>query len=462
MSAMPSSPRPDPPALSYADVESALLARWPETRLDPTLARIKALVDLLGDPQTAYPVVHLTGTNGKTSTGAIVDTLLRGLGLRSGRFSSPHLESMTERISIDGGPIGTDVFVRTYEDVAPYVEVVDRSGPHPLSYFETITGMAYAAFSDAPVDVAVVEVGMGGAWDATNVADAQVAVVTPIAVDHAQYLGDRPETIAAEKAGIIKASSYAVLAQQPVEAAEVLLRHAAEVGATVAREGVEFGVVRRQPGVGGQLVTLRGLAREYDEVFLPLHGGYQAHNAAVALAAVEAFVGGIELDLDVVRDAMAKVTVPGRLEVVRRSPTIVLDAAHNPAGCAAAMEAVQEAFAFSPLIGVVGVMADKDAEEMLAVLEPTMAQIVCTQNSTARSLPAPELGELAEGIFGPDRVQVRSRLDDAIDVAAGLAEEGGSYGEALGSGGVLVIGSVITAGEARMLLGPGKMSGSGR
>jgi dihydrofolate synthase / folylpolyglutamate synthase len=450
---MTTSPPSDPPELSYADVERALLARWPETRLDPTLARIKALVDLLGDPQTAYPVVHLTGTNGKTSTGAMVDTLLRGLGLRAGRFSSPHLESMTERISIDGAPISTETFVRTYEDVAPYVEVVDRSGPHPMSYFETITGMAYAAFSDAPVDVAVVEVGMGGVWDATNVADAQVAVVTPIAVDHAHYLGDRPETIAEEKAGIVKSGSYAVLAQQPVEAAEVLLRHAAEVGATVAREGVEFGVVRRQPGVGGQLVTLRGLAREYDEVFLPLYGGFQAQNAAVAVAAVEAFVGGIELDVEVVREAMAQVVVPGRLEVVRRSPTIVLDAAHNPAGCEAAMAAVQEAFAFSPLVGVVGVMADKDAAEMLAVLEPMMAHIVCTQNSTARSMPAGELGELAEGIFGPDRVHVRPRLDDAIDAAAGLAEEGGSYGEALGSGGVLVIGSVITAGEARTLLG---------
>jgi dihydrofolate synthase / folylpolyglutamate synthase len=451
---MTTTPRPDPPALSYTDVERALLARWPETRLDPTLARIKALVDLLGDPQTAYPVIHLTGTNGKTSTGAIVDTLLRGLGLRSGRFSSPHLQSMTERISIDGGPIGTDAFVRTYEDVAPYVEVVDRSGPHPMSYFETVTGMAYAAFSDAPVDVAVVEVGMGGAWDATNVADAQVAVVTPIAVDHAHYLGDRPEAIAEEKAGIIKSGSYVVLAQQPVEAAEVLLRHVAEVGATAAREGVEFGVVRRQPGVGGQLMTLRGLAREYDDVFLPLHGGYQAHNAAVAVAAVEAFVGGIELDLDVLREAMAQVVVPGRLEVVRRSPTVVLDAAHNPAGCEATMEAVREAFAFSPLIGVVGVMADKDAEEMLAGLEPAMAHIVCTQNSTSRSLPAPELGDLAEGIFGPDRVHVQARLDDAIDVAAGLAEEGGAYGEAIGSGGVLVIGSVVTAGEARTLLGP--------
>ena len=450
---MTSSPRSDSAASSYADVERALLARWPETRLDPTLARIKALVDLLGDPQTAYPVIQLTGTNGKTSTGIMIDTLLRGLGLRTGRFTSPHLESMTERISLDGAPIDAEIFVRTYNEIEPYVEVVDRSGPHPMSYFEAITGMAYAAFSDAPVDVAVVEVGMGGLWDATNVVDAQVAVVTPIAVDHQHYLGDRPETIAEEKSGIIKPGSFVVLAPQEVEAAEVLLRRVAEVGATAAREGVEFGVVSRQPGVGGQLVSLRGLAREYDEVFLPLYGLHQAHNAVVALAAVEAFVGGIELDIDVVRESFGQVIVPGRLEVVRRSPTIVLDAAHNPAGCEAAMEAVQEAFAFSPLIGVVGAMADKDVDEMLAIFEPVMAQIVCTQNSTPRAMSAEALGDLAEGIFGPDRVHIHARLDDAIDVAAGLAEEGGSYGEALGSGGVLVIGSVVTAGEARTLLG---------
>jgi len=234
---MTSSPRSDSAASSYADVERALLTRWPETRLDPTLARIKALVDLLGDPQTAYPVIQLTGTNGKTSTGIMIDTLLRGLGLRTGRFTSPHLESMTERISLDGAPIGAEMFVRTYNEIEPYVEVVDRSGPHPMSYFEAITGMAYAAFSDAPVDVAVVEVGMGGLWDATNVVDAQVAVVTPIAVDHQHYLGDRPETIAEEKSGIIKPGSFVVLAPQEVEAAEVLLRRVAEVGATAAREG---------------------------------------------------------------------------------------------------------------------------------------------------------------------------------------------------------------------------------
>lgn len=443
----------DPAHAAYDDVQRALLARWPETRLEPSLDRIRALVHLLGDPQTTYPVIQLTGTNGKTSTGRMVDALLRQMGLRTGQFTSPHLESMTERINIDGEPASEEVFVRTYTDIAPYLEVVDRSQPHPLSFFETITGMAYAAFSDAPVDVAVVEVGMGGSWDATSVVDAQVSVVTPVAVDHASYLGERPADIAVEKAGIIKPGSFAVLAEQTPEVAEVLAARVAEVGAGVAVEGDQFGVTLRLPGVGGQMLTLQGLAAEYTEVFLPLHGEHQARNAGCALAAVEAFVGGIELDLDVVRGAFGEVTSPGRLEVIRRSPVIVLDAAHNPAGAYAAAEAVQEAFSFSPLIGVVGVMADKAVDEILAAFEPVMAHVVCTQNSLSRSLPADELGDIAEGIFGPDRVHVRRRLDDAIDVAAGLAEEGGSYGEALGSGGVLVTGSVITVGEARQLLG---------
>ena len=245
----------------------------------------------------------------------------------------------------------------------------------------------------------------------------------------------------------------AVLAQQEVEAAEVLLRRAAEVGATVAREGLEFGVTSRTPGVGGQVLTLRGLNREYDEVFVPLHGAHQAHNVACAVASVEAFLGGNDLDAEMVRESLATVTSPGRLEVVRRSPTIVLDGAHNPHGAEATAAAMQEAFAFSPLVGVVGVMADKDVEGLLAAFEPIFADVVCTQASTSRALRADRLGEVAEGIFGPDRVHVEPRLDDAIDRAATLAEEGGSYGEAFGTSGVLVTGSVITVGEARTMLG---------
>jgi dihydrofolate synthase/folylpolyglutamate synthase len=313
--------------------------------------------------------------------------------------------------------------------------------------------MAYAAFADAPVEVAVVEVGMGGSWDATNVVDADVAVVTPIAVDHAKYLGATAAEIAVEKAGIIKDGATAVVAQQAPDVAEVLLRRAAEVGATVVREGLDFGVVSRVPAVGGQSLTLQGLRGRYDDLFLPLYGAHQAQNAAVALAAVEAFVGGQEpLGDDVVRGALAAVTSPGRLEVVRRSPTIVLDAAHNPAGAEATAAALEDSFRFDPLVGVVSVMADKDAEGLLAAFEPHLAHLVCTQNSTDRALPAEQLAEAARGIFGEDRVTVARRLSDAIDQAAALAEAGEAFGDPLGAGAVLVTGSVVTVGEARSLL----------
>ncbi len=440
-------------AETYAEVEDALLSRWPETRLEPSLDRIQAFTELLGDPQASYPVVHLTGTNGKTSTSRMVDTLLRALNLRTGRFTSPHVERMSERICVDGEPLDDEAFVRAFNDIAPYTHLVDAEQEHPLSFFETIVGMAFSAFADAPVDAAVVEVGMGGSWDATNVADGKVAVVLPIAVDHARYLGDDVVAIAREKSGIIKPGATAVLAQQTADVATVLLDRAAEVGATVAREGMEFGVVSRVPAVGGQTVTLQGLRARYDEVFLPLYGAHQAQNAAVALAAVEAFVGDDQaLDDALVREAFATVTSPGRLEIIRRSPTIVLDAAHNPAGAEATAAALEDSFQFSPLIGVVGVMADKDAEGLLAALEPHLEQVVVTQNSTDRSMPARELAETARDVFGDDRVIVLPDLAEAIDRAATLAEAGEAFGDALGSGGVLVTGSVVTVGEARTML----------
>lgn len=444
---------------TYAEVESALLGRWPETRLEPSLDRIAALCRLLGDPQDAYPVVHLTGTNGKSSTARMVDALLRALDLRTGRFTSPHLQSMTERISLDGEPLTEEQFVEAFADVAAYAQVVDDSQPHPVSFFELTVAMAFAAFADAPVDAAVVEVGMGGTWDATNVATGRVAVITPVAVDHAAYLGDRAVDVAVEKSGIIKPGAHAVLAAQEPDVLEVLLRRSVEVGATVLREGVDFGVVERLNAVGGQQVSLQGLHARYDDVLLRLHGAHQAQNAAVALATVEAFVDA-ELDADLVRAAFGEVTSPGRLEVVRRSPTVLVDSAHNPHGVHATVEAVQDAFTFSPLVGVVGAMADKDVEEMLRELEPVLSHVVCTQNSLPRSMRAAELGELAEEFFGEDRVSVVPRLDDALVEAMTRAETTEGLEGAVGSGGVLVIGSVVTAGEARVLLS-GSATGGG-
>ena len=440
-------------AETYAEVADALLSRWPETKLDPTLDRIEAMMEVLGEPQRGYPSIHLTGTNGKTSTARMVETLIRALGLRVGRFTSPHLESMTERISVDGEPLTEEEFVRAFNDVAPYLGLVDADHDHPLSFFETIVAMAYAAFAEAPVDAAVVEVGMGGAWDATNVIDAKVAVLTPIAVDHAKYLGDTPAEIAREKVGIIKPGATVVTAAQTEEVARVLVERCTEVGATLAREGLEFGVTSRVPAVGGQMVGLQGLRGSYDEIFLPLYGAHQAQNAALALAAVEAFVGGEDaLDAEVVAQAFAEVSSPGRLEVIRQSPTILLDAAHNPHGAAALVAALEDSFAFGTLVGVVSVMSDKDAEGLLSEIEPVLAHLVCTQNSSDRSLPSAELAEIARGIFGDDRVSEAPSLADAIDQAAALAEAGEAVGQAFGSGGVLVTGSVVTVGEARAML----------
>lgn len=439
-------------AQTYAEAEDALLSRWPENRLEPSLERIQAFAELLGDPQNSYPVVHLTGTNGKTSTSRMIDTLLRALDLRTGRFTSPHVEKMSERICIDGEPLSDEGFVRAFNDIAAYTHLVDSTQPHPLSFFETMVGMAYAAFADAPVDAAVIEVGMGGSWDATNVVDGQVAVVLPIAVEHSQYLGETAEAIAVEKAGILKPGAMAILAAQTPEVAAILMERAAEVGATVAREGVEFGIISRVPAVGGQMLSLQGLHARYDDVFLPLYGAHQAQNAVLALAAVEAFVAEEPLDDELVRAAFAEVTSPGRLEIIRRSPTVVLDAAHNPHGAEALAVALEDSFAFDPLIGVIGVMGDKDHEGLLIALEPHLEHLVCTQSSTPRSLSALALAATAREIFGEDRVTVVPRLEDAIEQAATLAEAGEAFGDALGSGAVLVTGSVVTVGEARTML----------
>ncbi|GHJ37612.1 folylpolyglutamate synthase/dihydrofolate synthase family protein [Streptomyces sp. TS71-3] len=450
--------RPADPEVDAAlrEVETELATRWGETKLEPSVTRITALMDILGEPQHTYPSIHITGTNGKTSTARIVEALFTAFELRTGRYTSPHVQSITERISLDGAPMSPERFVETYRDIKPYVEMVDERQEYRLSFFEVLTGMAYAAFADAPVDVAVVEVGMGGSWDATNVIDGSVAVVTPIDLDHTDRLGNTPGEIAVEKAGIIKQGATVILAQQPVDAAQVLLKRAAEADATVAREGLEFGVVARQVAVGGQLLTLRGLGGEYEEVFLPLHGAHQARNAAVALAAVEAFFGvgaehGRPLDIDTVRKAFATVASPGRMEVVRRSPTVVLDAAHNPAGARATADAVSEVFGFSRLIGVVGASDGKDVRGLLEAFEPVFTEIVATQYSQARALSADELAGVAVEVFGEDRVQVEPRLDDALEAAITLAEEEGEYASA----GVLITGSVFTVGEARLLLGRG-------
>src|SRR4051794_7964151 len=437
------------PADDLGRVEKALAGRFPHT-MRPDLTRMTQLVDLLGHPEQAFPSIHLTGTNGKTSTARMIDSLLRAFGLRPGRYTSPHLESLAERIAIDGRPASGEVLNAAYDDVLPYVELVDQSSSEPVTYFELMTAMAFSAFADAPVDVGVIEVGMGGSWDATNVIDGRVQVVTPVALDHPE-LGSTLAEVAGEKAGILRADGVAILGQQPVEAAEVLLRRAAELGATVAREGLEFGVVERSIAVGGQMLTIQGLGGVYDEVFVPLTGQHQAHNVACALAAVEAFLGageGRRLDVEAVRQGFLDADSPGRLEVVRSSPTVLLDGAHNPAGAAALVDALRESYAFEKLVGVVGILRDKDAAAMLSALEPVLDTVVLTQISSPRAMSADALAALAIEVFDEDRVEVVPRLDDAIDAAVTIAEEDTE----LGGAGVLVTGSLLVVGEARQLL----------
>lgn len=448
---------PDSPPLTLDAVEAVLNRRWPETRIEPTLARIAALADLLGNPQDAYPVIHVAGTNGKTSVTRMVDTLLTTMGLTTGRFTSPHLQVVTERIAVGNRPIPADAYVATFADVAPYVDLVDaageREGGVPLSKFEILTAMAFAAFADAPVDVAVVEVGLGGTWDSTNIVTPAVAVVTPIGIDHVDYLGPDLASIAANKAGIIKADTTAIIGPQHPEAMDVLLRRAVDVDATVARYGSEFEVTERRTAVGGQLLTIRGLAGVYEDVFLPLYGEHQAWNAATALAAVEAFLGAgrdRSLDAGVIRDAFAQAASPGRLERVRTSPTIFIDAAHNPHGATALAEALTGEFSFTRLVGVLAVMHDKDVRGVLEALADSFDEVVVTVNSSPRSMPVDELAELAREVFGEHRVHTADRMDEAIALAVDLAEDDP---ENAAGAAVLVTGSVVSAGDARALAG---------
>lgn len=440
------------------EVYAAILDRAPEHDIAPSLDRVRAVCELLGDPQHAYRVVHVAGTNGKTSTSRMVERLLREHGLRTGRFTSPHLTSVTERIAVDGDPISPERFVEVWQDIAPYVHMVDQrsladGGPR-MSFFEVLTVMAFAAFADAPVDVAVVEVGMGGTWDATNVVTPDVAVITPVAMDHERWLGHTLVEIAGEKAGVIKDGVALVLAEQSPEAEGVVLAAAAERGARVLREGVELAVAERQVAVGGQLLALRTAGGLYADVFLPLHGEHQAHNALLALSAAELLLrGGGTLAGDVVEAAFADVDSPGRLELVRSSPTVLVDAAHNPAGAAALAAAIDEAFTFERLVGVVGILDDKDAEHMLSVLEPLLHDVVITRSASPRAMDVTELAQVAVDVFGEDRVHPVERLDEAIGRAVDLAEAGLS-GPATG-GGVVVTGSVTLAAEARTLLGRG-------
>ncbi|GAA4669850.1 bifunctional folylpolyglutamate synthase/dihydrofolate synthase [Frondihabitans cladoniiphilus] len=433
-------------ALAARQVFEELLARVGEQAPQPRLGATRRAVELLGDPHHAYPVIHLTGTNGKTSTSRIIESILRSYGLRTGLMTSPHLTKVNERIVIDGEPISDAALASNWADIQPFLVIVDTelaaAAEEPLTYFEALTVLAFAAFADAPVDVVVLEVGMGGEWDSTNVADGQVAVFTPIALDHTKRLGNTVAEIARTKSGIIKPAANVVSALQVPEALEELKRAVELTESTLVVETQGFGVTASAPAVGGQLISVQGLAGRYDDLALPLFGRHQAQNAAVAIAAVESFLGnGTQaLDSELLADGLAAVTSPGRLQILANDPVILVDAAHNPHGAHSLSQALGEYFSFDKIVAVLGILADKDAAGIVRELAPTVEHFVITQSDSERSIDADELAAIVVGIVGPDRVTVEPNVVSALGVARDYAEEGER-------GAVVVTGSITLVGE---------------
>ncbi|PBB08004.1 dihydrofolate synthase [Kocuria sp. WRN011] len=444
---------------SVEEVYTELLDRAPENKMEPRLDAVQRAVDILGNPEKSAPVIHITGTNGKTSTARMVESLLLAHDLRVGRYTSPHLEKVTERISLDGRPVADETFVRIYGEIAPYLQLVDTElserGEPGLTFFEVLTVLAFAVFADEPVDVMVLEVGIGGSWDATNVADAAVSIVTPVDLDHTEMLGDTLQEIALEKAGIIKPGGFLISAAQDPVVAQILLERAQEIGAQFRFEGVEFGVRGRTIAVGGQIIAVQGLAAEYIDLMLPLFGEHQAENAALAIAAVEALLGGGDkpLNQELLVTGLGAVTSPGRLELARKAPPVLLDAAHNPHGLKASARAVRESFTFAKLNLVVGILREKDVETMLRTLAEEYSEyeleLWCSHSRSPRAIAPEELAEIAADMgFDEDMVHAQDRLDDAIASAIQDAADRQEF-----DGAVLITGSVTVVGEARALLG---------
>lgn len=426
-------------------VYEALLSRAGERWVQPRKERTARILAFLDNPQRTYRVVHITGTNGKTSTARMIESLLRSHDLRTGLFTSPHLERFTERIMIDGEPIADEAVADAWDEIEPFVDIVDAeldaAGDAPLTFFELLTVLAFVALADAPIDVLVLEVGMGGEWDSTNTADGDVAVFAPIDIDHADRLGGTIAEIAEVKAGIIKEGAAVVSAQQPVEAAEVLRRVAAERNATIAFEGEEFGLTEQKLAVGGQLLTIRGLAGEYTEEYLPLYGAHQGHNAALAVAAVESLIGGAtqRIAADIVTAGLQESTSPGRLQLLGIAPTVIVDAAHNPHGAKALAQALDDSFDFDEWGLVLGVLADKDAAGIVAELAPAAAHVFATAPDSDRASDADAIAELVER--NGQRATVHHSLADAADAAREWAASSDRRA-------VIIAGSVVLAGEA--------------
>jgi dihydrofolate synthase/folylpolyglutamate synthase len=427
----------------YAELLARVGEAAPRVRLEPT----RRAAALLGDPQSSAPVIHVAGTNGKTSTARIIDSLLRAHDLRTGVLTSPHLSRVNERILIDGTPISNEALIANWRDITPYLELADSelemAGEAPLTFFEALTLLAFASFADAPVDVMVLETGMGGEWDSTNIADAAVAVITPISLDHMHRLGSTVGEIARTKAGIIKPGSIVVSALQEPAALTELQARADSVGAELVLQGGAFDVASSTMAVGGQLVSVRGRVATYAEVFLPLYGAHQAQNAAVAIAAVESFLGGGSQAIvsDVVEQGLAEATSPGRLELVGIEPTVLVDAAHNPQGAAALTAAMSEFFDFDEVAIVLGVLEDKDLDGIVAGLAPLASRFYVTQSASDRAVASDDLAYVVRSIAGPDSTWEYDTLEEAADAARSWAGESAKRA-------VVVTGSITLVGEA--------------
>lgn len=430
------------------EVEAALMARIPEHKLRPRLEPTRRAVELLGDPQKSYRVIHITGTNGKTTTARIIERILREHGLRTGRFTSPHLVNLNERIALDGEPIDNEIIYEIFKDIEPALDMVDAellaAGESRLTFFEALAVLGFAVFADAPIDVLVLEVGMGGEWDSTNVADGDVAVFTPIDIDHVERLGHTIAEIATTKSGIIKPGSIVVSAPQQPEALAVLETKAGAIADDLKLAGRDFELQNQSESSTGLTFSVRGLAREYDDLFMPLHGKYQAQNAAVAIAAVEAFIGGgaVPIADDILRPALADVSSPGRLQVISQNPRVILDAAHNPHGARSLGAALIESFGAPHAVAVLSVLNDKDARELLLALDPSIQEFVITQSSSVRALPAAELATIATEIFGAERVSVAEDFRDALELAQGKLPQGENTAVVV-SGSITLVGDVL-------------------
>ena len=443
-----------PDATELDRVLDEIYGRVGEAAPQPRLGATRRALELLGDPQRSYPIVHLTGTNGKTSTSRLVESVLRAHGLRTGLFTSPDLGYLGERLVVDGEPLPEAELIAAWDDVRPVIELADQelvaAGEPGLTFFEALTVLAFAVFADAPVDVAVIEVGMGGEWDSTNVADGQVAVFTPIDLDHTQRLGSTVAEIARTKSGIVKPGRSVVSAAQRPEALAELERAAELSEADVSLEGRDFRVLSRTPAVGGQVVDVQGRAGRYQGLFVPLLGAHQAQNAAVAIAAVETFLGDGKQPVvgDVLAEGLAAATSPGRLQVLGAGPTLVVDAAHNPHGVAAMAAALAESFSFSRTAAVLAVLGDKDAEGIVRAAADLVDEIVVTTAPSDRGIDPDELAAIAVRVVGPDRVTVEPDLERALDTARDLVEDADQEGDP----GVVVFGSITLVARAIALV----------